>query len=205
MKRKPFIYGTLLALASLSPLVQAQKAEVSVDYSFINYNPAKSFAGARNLNGGGGAFVYNFNKYIGGKAELEGYATTNFTFTVPANNPHGLPPGVYQSSASAFTYLFGPQINIPVHRIRPFVEALFGGAYNNVYANFYTKTGSVGAAPSNNGFAMAMGGGLDIPIAHHVMIRPAELDYFLTRYQINQLGTNNQSSFRYQAGAVFVF
>ena len=205
MKHKSFIYGTMLALAGLSPLAQAQRSELSVDYSFINYNPARSLAGARNLNGGGAAFVYNFSKFVGAKAELEGYGSTTYTFTVPTNNPHGLPPGVYQSSGSGFTYLFGPQINIPLRKVRPFGEALFGGAYNNVYANFYTKANVLGAAPSNNGFAMAIGGGLDIPVGERIMIRPAELDYFLTRYQINALGTNNQSNFRYQAGVVFVF
>jgi hypothetical protein len=205
MYRKSFIYWALISIASLSPLAEAQRAEVSIDYSYINYNPAKSLAGAVNLNGGGGAFVYNFRKFIGFKAELNGYGTANYTFTIPVNNPHGLPPGVYQSSGSAFTYLFGPQINIPVHKLRPFGEALFGGAYNNVYANLYTRTGILSAKPSNNGFAMAIGGGLDIPVGERVMIRPAELNYFLTRYQVNGLGTNNQSNFRYQAGVVFVF
>ena len=79
------------------------------------------------------------------------------------------------------------------------------GAHTNAYANFFEADGLTSLQPSNNGFAMAIGGGLDFPVADYVALRPAQLDYFLTRYEWKQIGINNQSNFRYQAGAVFIF
>ena len=58
---------------------------------------------------------------------------------------------------------------------------------------------------SNNGFAMAFGGGLDIKAGKNVAFRVAEVDYLLTRYEYKAIGINNQSNFRYQAGVVFLF
>jgi hypothetical protein len=51
---------------------------------------------------------------------------------------------------------------------------------------------------------MAFGGGLDIPVSKLISIRPAEIDYLLTRFN-NQFTDTNQSNFRYSAGVVFTF
>jgi len=59
--------------------------------------------------------------------------------------------------------------------------------------------------PSNNGFSMAIGGGLDFQVADYLALRPVQLDYFLTRYEWKQIGINNQSNLRYQGGVVFRF
>jgi len=104
-----------------------------------------------------------------------------------------------------FTYLFGPQVNLPLTKKRFFGEALFGGAHTDAYANLFRDAHITGLSASNNGFAMAIGGGLDIGISRHVGLRPAQFDYFLTRYEWKALGINNQSNFRYQAGLVFLF
>jgi hypothetical protein len=52
---------------------------------------------------------------------------------------------------------------------------------------------------------MAFGGGLDIPVNKTISIRPAEFDYFLTRFDNPFTGTANQQNFRYSAGIVFTF
>jgi hypothetical protein len=194
-----------LSLASLSPLLQAQWAEAVVNYSLVVYNPAKSLAGDRDLNGGGGSFAYDFATYFGVKAEFEGYTSTTLTFHLPPTVGSGAAGGTFNTQGNMFTYLFGPQFNLITGRARIFGETLFGGASTNAYANLFHAAHVTGLSASNNGFAMAFGGGVDIPLSKHMALRPAQFDYFLTRYEWKTLGINNQSNFRYQAGLLYAF
>ena len=191
------------ALAALPQLARAQGGEAAANYSFVIYNPAKSLAGSRYLNGGGGSLGVNFGEYFMLKGEFEGYGTTTFTYHVPktANSPGG----TYESQGNMFTYLFGPQITIPMSNRRIFAEALFGGANTNAYANLFKAASVTGLSAGNSGFAMAFGGGFDIAITDRVAVRPVQFDYFLTRYHWNPIGINNQSNFRFQAGVVYAF
>jgi hypothetical protein len=205
VKTIKYIALALFVATSLAAVAQNQKAEVAVNYSLLVYNPAKNLSGSRNLNGGGGAFVYNLHKYFGIKAEFQGYGSTTATFHITATAPNVPRTGTFNTQANLFTYLFGPQISIPTKRVRIFGEGLFGGAHTNGYANLFQAAGITGLSASNNGFAMAFGGGLDLPAGKHVAVRLAQVDYLLTRYEWPVLGINNQSNFRYQAGLVFSF
>src|SRR5262245_35798474 len=65
---------------------QPTQIEVAVDYSLVNFHAARG-SGANNLNGGGGSFVYYFPlRWLGVKADLQGYASSGTTFTIPAGN-----------------------------------------------------------------------------------------------------------------------
>ena len=203
VKPKLFAIVIVVFLAGSSRLASAQKGEVSVNYSLIVYNPAKSLAGSRDLHGGGGSIGLNVGEYFTLKGEFEGYTSTTLTFHVPST-PNSA-PGTFNTQGNMFTYLFGPQLNVSKHRSRWFGETLFGAAYTNAYANLFKAAGVTGLSATNNGFAMAIGGGLDIPVSKRIALRPAQLDYFLTRYEWKPLGINNQSNFRYQAGVVFAF
>jgi len=77
--------------------------------------------------------------------------------------------GVYNSGTRFYTYTVGPEVHAPLPFVKPFVHALFGGA---------TATG---AGPSSNGFAMYLGGGLDIG---HGLIgwRVIQADWMHTRF-----------------------
>ncbi len=203
MKSSRLVLAILLVLTSLSAF--AQKYELSINYSYLHYNPAKSLTGSESLNGGGGALVYNFAKYLGIKAELTGYANIEQTFHVVAK-PGTVPAtGTFTTQANLFTYLFGPQINIPLKKVRVFGQGLFGGAHTNGYANLFKAVGITGLTATNEGFSMAFGGGLDIPVHKNVMFRPAQVDYLLTRFEWPTIGINNQSNFRYSAGVVFAW
>ena len=96
-------------------------------------------------------------------------------------------------------------MNFPFNGKRIFAETLFGGAYSNAYANLFKAADVTGLSASNNGFAMAFGGGLEFAFSKHMTFRPAQFDYFITRYEWKPLGINNQSNFRYQAGLAFAF
>jgi len=69
-------FGFLFGFTSIA---FAQKGEASVNYSLVVYNPAKSLAGDRNLNGGGGSIGFNLGDYLTVKGEFQGYSTSTFT------------------------------------------------------------------------------------------------------------------------------
>jgi hypothetical protein len=204
VRSKALVSIVLLLVADFSPSANAQRGEVTANYSFVVYNPAKSFASHRDLSGGGGSFGFNLGDYLTMKAEFEAYNATTLTYTVKTP-PAGVNPGTFNAKGDLFTYLFGPQFNVPGKKTRVFGEALFGGAYTNAYANFFHAAGVTGLSATNNGFAMVVGGGLDVPVSRRIAIRPLQFDYFLTRYEWKALGINNQSNFRYQAGIVYAF
>ena len=196
--------GLILGIAFLSVFIQhatAQGGETAATYSLIVYNPARSLADNRILNGGGASVGYNLGEYLTVKGEIEGYASTTVTFRLPQNA--NSPAGTFQSQGSMVTYLFGPQINIPGYRKRVFCETLFGIANTGAYANLFKSAGVTGLSAQNSGFAMAIGGGLDIGVAKHVALRVAQVDYLMTRYEWKPIGINNQSNFRFQTGLVF--
>ena len=108
--------------------------------------------------------------------------------------------------------MFGPQIKKHSGKFQPFGEALFGAIHTNGYATLITCIENNGCSTlnghgNNNGFAMEFGGGLDIPVATHVQIRPVEVDYLYTRIGANNVpgysaGWNN---FKYVGGINFTF
>jgi hypothetical protein len=206
MKWILFAASLLLSVAGWSQ--EFPKAEVGFDYSYVRYAPSAIFTKSHSLNGGGGNLVFNVNRYLGIKADLQGYGSTTNNFVI---TPRPLFPAgaVANVQGNLFTYLFGPQIKVRSPKFQPFVHLLFGGAHSNVYANAFKAicTPRVGAcafsaSPSSNAFAMAFGGGIDIPVGHVVSIRPAEIDYLLTNFS-NRFNNSNQNNFRYSGGINF--
>jgi hypothetical protein len=191
---------------------QDPKIEVNVDYSYIHANPQNNnIIPTFSLNGGGGSGAFYFNKYIGIVAEFEGYGsyTHHFTITNPAYCPSG--SCAVTAQGNLFTYNVGPIVKFRTSHFEPFVETMFGGAHSNFWGNLYKDCTAIGCSvatksPSNNAFDFLIGGGLDIPVGEHIAIRPAEVDYLLTRFgNAFTKGNNNQSNFRYQAGIQFRF
>jgi hypothetical protein len=82
---------------------------------------------------------------------------------------------------------------------------MFGGAHSNAFVNVCNATECVGS-PSNNAFDFVLGGGIDIPVTKSIAIRPAEVDFVLTRFgNAFTNSNNNQSNLRFQAGIQFRF
>jgi hypothetical protein len=169
------------------------KAEIAFGYSFINVHPEYPQISSFNINGGGGAFVYNITRAIGIKAEFMDYTggggaqLRKFGYTGNV-------------SGNFFNYVFGPQIKKHSGRFQPFGEALFGASHSGVFGTIYNAINGIHAAGnSNNAFAMELGGGLDVPVNRHISIRPAEVDYLLTEFSNNKAGAT-QNNFRYMLG-----
>jgi hypothetical protein len=186
------------------------RAEVGANYSYGRFIPSRDSRTPYSLNGGGGSLVVNINEFLGIKMDLQGYKSTTREFVIPASG--NFPSGAQGSvSGDLFTYLFGPEIKVRTHKLQPFAHILFGAAHSNVYADAYKTICQpiVGGcafrgSPASDAFAMAVGGGLDIPINHVISFRPAEADYLLTHFT-NQFANNVQNNFRYSAGVLFSF
>jgi len=212
MKNKVvLVFSTILSFGMTAWAQEFPRVETAFDYSYARYAPSASYTQGHSLNGGGGALKVNINSYLGILMDLQGYGSNTNTFTIPAGNKYfpGGASGTVQGNL--FTYLFGPQIKVRTHGIHPFAQLLFGGAHSNVYGNAFKQICQPIAggctfkgAPAGDAFAMAVGGGVDIPIHKNVSFRPAEIDYLLTRFT-NQFTNSNQNNFRYSAGLVFSF
>jgi len=199
----------VLALLALGDAAFAQHAaEVSLDYSYVHFVPQNNnLVSSVNLNGGGGAAALYFG-YFGIKADFQGYASTTHNFAFPPGSAV-CPAGCSgNAQVNLFTYNVGPTVKFRFHAFQPFLEALFGGAHSNFYHNVFRNcSGCVSSgSPSNNAFDFLIGGGIDLKLSQHIAVRPAEFNYFLTRFGNDFThGNNNQSNFRYQAGVVFMF
>lgn len=113
-------------------------------------------------------------------ADLQGYGS----FT---QCPKSSPEFTGRAQGNSFTRTFGPQIKYHSGKLEPFGEVLLGGAHSNFYANACNKnTGECGSeSPSNNAFALAIGGGVDIAVSSKFAIRLVNADYELTRFGDN--------------------
>jgi Outer membrane protein beta-barrel domain len=211
--RNPIMFAALLLSSTVAfAQEETQRVELFGEYSYLRFNPTLPHLNNRSFNGGGGGATFNINRYLGIKGELMGYGSTSFTTTVdaPIATPKGtIPAGTFNSQGNMFTYLFGPVVKLPLSRITPFGELLFGGSNSNGYANLSKAIiaggGTISATGTQHPFTMAFGGGLDVHINHNFSIRPIELDWVLTRYTNPLTNTNNQNSFRYTAGFVYRF
>jgi len=208
---KSLVLGTMLLVGIVAVAQEYPKAELALDYSYVHFAPSQAFTQNKSLNGGGGAFVWNFTEHLGVKMDLQGYNSFSDAFNIPPSA--AIPSGAHGAvSGNLFTYLFGPQLKFRRQRFEILTDTLIGAAHSNVYGTAFktlcqpTATGCPGIknAPSNNGWAVLLGGGIDFPINHTISIRPAQLDYLLTRFGNFFTEANaNQNNFRYSAGVVF--
>ncbi len=213
MTRKALLLGVAFLVGLSAGAQEFPKAEVAAMYSYSRFSPSPHYTPNLNLNGGGGAITVNVNSCFGIKAEFTGYAGSQATFRIPAGNPIAPTGAIVKGDANLFTYLFGPQIKVRAHKYQPYVHFLFGGAHSTVYANAETACANIcnpiapttgTGHPSQNAFAMAIGGGLDIPLNRRIALRVGQFDFLMTRFA-NRWDTDNQHNFRYSAGFVFNF
>jgi len=155
--------------------------EVSGTYSYVRANGANF--GGFNLNGGGASFTYNFSERFSVQGDFGAYRFSN------------LPSSI---DSTMYTYLFGPRVSLrKSSRVNPFAQVLLGGGHLNA------SSGGINAG--ENGFAMALGGGLDLPLGHSFSVRAIQADYLLTRFNNNNGASATQNNLRISAGLVFRF
>jgi len=181
-------FASLSSVSLFSPAAYAQdtaKFDVFAGYSYVRENPSTSGVDGFNLHGGSASIAYNANHWLSAVADFGGYHSNNILGT-----------GV---DGTLSTYLFGPRISY--HRdssVTPFGQVLFGVAHIG---------GGDGLAfsDSDNSFAMTVGGGLDVKVSRHFSIRPAQVDYLLTRFDELGTGARSQNNLRVSTGVVLHF
>ena len=94
---------------------------------------------------------------------------------------------------SAHTFTFGPVVCARGQRVTPFAHALFGG--------FRASTSALGLSAGLDGFAMMIGGGVDVRATRHLAVRVAQLDWILW----NSAEVTERKNARVSVGLVFRF
>ncbi len=214
MKKIVVMIAAVLTFALAAAATDFPTSELYVGYNFTRFYPDSAFVPDLNANGGVAQFTYNFDKWIGA------------TFDVGSVTKSTLNHANWDTNATSFT--LGPRFMYHNHsRFTPYVEVLFGGAEVGVS----TEVGTFVAPPvevnphvnppntlppgdifttkitaSNTGFAMLIGGGLDIKFGKHFAFRPFGIDYYLARMPSALTGNDtNHNNFRYTAGFDFLF
>lgn len=118
------------------------------------------------------------------------------TYLVPPPGVFGRIPRAAERAAEGFreeTCLFGPRISHSLGR-KPsvFGQVLFGGVHANA--------GARGLPSYTNGFATAIGGGMDYRLNRRIAIRTIQVEYLETH-----LGMTVQHNVRATTGVVFFF
>ena len=164
------------------PAGRLPQIEMSGNYSFIRAraaNAGQSF----NLNGGGAAFAYAHNDHFSSVVDVGAYHFVGFQ------------PGL---NSTMYAYMFGPRITFSsAGRVAPFAQILIGAGRLNA--------SSTGVKAGENGFVMAVGGGLDVPFHRHFAVRVVQAEYLLTRFNSVNGSPAEQSSVRISAGIVVRF
>jgi opacity protein-like surface antigen len=193
--RKTCIVASVCLFLSVTALAQeAPRAEVFGGYQFVDSNGGQGESGASDrfeLNGWNASLSGYYGRYFGLTADFAGSYAKPTVFIPPV--------GELAVSTHLYTFMGGPVIRIAnPTKFQPFIHALFGEAHVLGSASLAGVGGSVSG--SNNGFAVALGGGSDIKIAPLIGIRPVQLDFLQTH-----VGGSTENNIRYSAGIVLRF
>jgi opacity protein-like surface antigen len=186
MRKCIFVFAVILFTGLSAAAQERPSTEVVLGYSYLHATPSTSGADSFNLNGGTASAAFYPLHWLGIAGDFGGYHVGQI--------------GSASVDANLFTYLFGPRVRLPgTSRIKPFAQVLFGVAH---------ATGATAFAGSgtHNAFAMAVGGGVDVPVTHHVGVRLFEMDYLPTRFP-ETVGGNRvtQQNLRVSTGVRFRF
>lgn len=178
----------LCASGVFAPSADAQedKFEFGADYNYVRANGPPGGCGCFSMNGGNAWFGFHLSDSFSVVAEFSAQHAANI-------NDSG-------QDLTLSSYLFGPRYTLDKsERWRPFGQILLGGAH----ATGTFEPSSSGGSGSHNAFSMVAGGGLDVVVTRHVVVRAFESDYYLTRFP-NGVNTR-QNNLRISAGVIFRF
>jgi hypothetical protein len=192
MKKTLSCSWVLVTTCAVAFAQDVPKAELFFGYNYVRVNAGPTNVPSYNSNGASGQLAINLHRYFSLVADLGAYNNNDV--------------GGYKIDNTVFSYMFGPRVPFRnASRLTPYINVLFGGAYITASTAQNAPAGTR-LYGSQNAFAMAAGGGLDIRLNKYVSLRPAGLDYFLTRMQNPaSMQDNNQNHFRYSAGISFTF
>lgn len=190
MRKIAFIIFSLMLFASLTAAQIPTSGNIFVGYSYENTNWSGLNPGLSrpNLSGWEASLEGKVFPHLGIVTDFSGhYGSQSFTELVPA----GPRPITVNVTGHEWELLFGPRLSIPVGKVTPFAEAMFGLAH--------IHNGGDLPGPTNTSFATALGGGLDYRLIKFLALR-LEVDYVQTRFY-----STRQDNLRLSPGLVFRF
>jgi outer membrane immunogenic protein len=167
------------------PVREHPSVELGVDYNYVHTNAPPGGCGCFSLNGGDAWAAYKITDSVA----VVGQFSAQHASAVLGSG----------TDATLVSYEFGPRYSFTKSRkFVPFAQALLGGATLLSGSGLLTTSSGTSSA-----FAMTLGGGLDIRLTRHLSLRPAELDYFYTRFPNG--GNDHQNNLRVAAGMNYRF
>jgi hypothetical protein len=200
MKTTFTVVGGVLLAALAAAADEMPRMETFLGYTYVRANSTGALP-PFSANGGGGQFAYNFNRWLGGVADIGAV--------------HSGDIGGAAIDNTSLNFLFGPRVSLRHSHLRPYFQVLWGGAYlaasSELRAIVAGPSAVVPGQPitarlvaSETAFALSAGGGLDIRMNKHVSFRPIAVDYYLTRFQnFRAQNDNSQNNVRYTTGFNF--
>ena len=179
----------MLLAANFAAAQIPTSGNIFVGYSFerTNWSGLDSALSGPNLNGWEASLEGKVFPHLGIVTDFSAhYGSQSFT-TFP---PSGPGPTTVNVTGHEWEVLFGPRLSIPVGKITPFAEAMFGVAHIN-NGGFVSN--------SNTSFATGIGGGVDYRLVRILAVR-LEADYVQTRFF-----STTQNDVRLSPGLVFRF
>jgi Outer membrane protein beta-barrel domain len=175
MKKSLLVIALMMFVAA--PLLAQEefpRAQVFGGYSYMSLDTS-GVTNRQNFNGWNAQTTFNVNRWLGLTGDFGGY--------------YG---DIASISAHDYSYMFGPTVTFRAEHVAPFVHALFGGSHIG---------GSVvGASGSDNAFAMAFGGGLDLSFKSGFGVRLGQVDWYRTSHL-----DATQNNVRVSTGVFFNF
>ena len=182
MRKAGFVVLALLWFVPLAVTQTPDKVNIFLGYSYANVNSFAFADGNRlHVHGWEASFEGKVFRWVGFVADVDDRSGTLCPGPVPSCAPGNV-------TVSQSDVLFGPRLSVPIGRVRPFVQGLFG--FEHVATNDFGPDKS---------FATALGGGVDYRLMRHVAWR-FEGDYMRTN-----LFSTRQSNMRLSTGIVARF
>uniref|UniRef100_Q01RK6 Outer membrane protein beta-barrel domain-containing protein n=1 Tax=Solibacter usitatus (strain Ellin6076) TaxID=234267 RepID=Q01RK6_SOLUE len=216
MNKSILILGATALSVWTAAAEDVPKVGVFLGYEYVRFNSQTDLSNVPttvpsfNGHGGGGQFIYNFNRWLGGVFD--------------AGAVHNGRYGDFQTESTFINFLAGPRFSIRSNKhVTPYFQALFGGVYGtssipssgfldpsapilNSFSAIPTGVPvSVRFVRAQTGFAMTAGGGIEVNISRHVVFRPLAVDYYMTKLRnLQAFGDNRQDNLRASAGFMFL-
>ncbi len=184
----------LVTLASQTFAQEAPPVEVFGGYSYLRPD------GGGGLHGWNGSVGVNFNRWFGIAGDFSGhYGSQSLRTEILDDNFPGPVTIEANSDTNVHSILAGPRFSYREHeKVTPFAHALFGASRLAGDATIRFGPTSVDSSFSDIGFALAIGGGVDIRLSESRGLRLIQADYFMTRF-----GNGRQNNVRLSVGFTF--
>lgn len=210
--KKIFLAFCLAAISGLTAFAQDsddyKKGEFFAGYSSAIYVDDSADVVARGVNISG---VYNFKRNIGIKADASATFSKSETFRfIPGFDNPTQAEVRYKSASSIYNLVGGIQIknNSSEARFKPFAHAMAGvGQFREKVTDQFCTTPSnctnVPASETDTGFAVVVGGGLDIKVNRRIDLRVVQFDLNSISFQRSISNRSSIGTFRFSTGIVF--